>query len=213
MGAQQSAHTPMEASGEMIELFFLKAGKMRELRPGERLISEGAKVTSLFLISEGSLVLRKKTDGHTKTVATREKGALLGELSLLLGQPATVTIEAPQDAEVRVAEMAQEELLDMLYTDPKLAGGFFRLLGATLGERISEISQVMRKSVLHTSSPHHGPHAQAVSVLPASLDRAVAVVCKEFGLPTDTEMLLHCDVSMTIEENSVTDNTVHNAKM
>ena len=140
MGAMQSQ--PAEgASSDMIELFFLKAGRQRTLRPGERLIHEGHQVPSVFLVMEGELVLKKKQEGQgrkDKVVGgSRFKGALLGELSLLLGTPATVSVDAAANGDdpAKVMEIAQGELVSMLQRDPKMAGGFFRLLGATLGER------------------------------------------------------------------------------
>ena len=92
MGAKASHH--LDANGDMIELFFLKAGKMRYLKQGERIIQEGQAVQSVFLVTEGELILKKKKGGGQRgdkvIGSSRFKGSLLGELSLLLGQPVCV---------------------------------------------------------------------------------------------------------------------------
>ena len=200
MGAMQSQQAE-GPSGDMIELFFLKAGRPRTLRPGERLIHEGQQVPSVFLVTAGELVLKKKQEKNRKDKVvggSRFKGALLGELSLLLGQPATVSVDAAAQGETpaSVLEIAQGELVSMLQRDPKMAGGFFRLLGGTLGERTTEISSSMRKAVINTGhAAMNAAGGGAVTVLPASLDRSVSEVAEEFGLPADAEVgpcvLLH----------------------
>ena len=213
MGANGS----VEAGGvdsDMLELIFMKAAKPRELAPGERLVVEGEVMKSVFLLTEGELCLKKKGEnGVSKpTGISRYKGALLGELSLLLGYPASVSIEvSPKYSGASVLELPQEQLLSMLSSDPHLAGGFFRLLGATLGERITEASADLRKATF--TAPHVQASSAVTTVLPGSLDRSVAEVAGEFEMPLNAEMLLHCDAVMTIEENSVTETEPHNAKM
>ena len=136
------ANGSVEAGGvdsDMLELIFMKAAKPRELAPGRQFV-EGEVMKSVFLLTEGELCLKKKGEnGVSKpTGISRYKGALLGELSLLLGYPASVSIEvSPKYSGASVLELPQEQLLSMLSSDPHLAGGFFRLLGATLGERIT----------------------------------------------------------------------------
>ena len=197
MGAAESS--ALDESADIIELCFMRAGRTRRFRKGERLINEGQRVTSMFLITVGEVILKKQSKSGTKTIGDRVPGALLGELSFLLDQPASVSVEAA--GKVEVLEMAQAALINLLQSDPKLSGGFFRLLGVTLGERITEISGIVRRAVVHTAHAtraHDG--AAAVAILPASLDRPAAEVAREFALAEQTEMVLHCDVSMSVEE-------------
>ena len=203
MGAKNSTLNE-GASADMIELFFLKAGKTRQLRAGERFIREGELVGSVFLVTEGECVLKKRekeASSVAKQIGTRSKGALLGELSFLLGMKASVSVEAGSGPAV-VIELPQSELARILQSDPQLAGGFFRLLGATLAERITEISGVMKKAVVHGShgTQNRGPrHAAAMTIMPASLDMPQREVAIFFELPPETEMLLHCECFVTIE--------------
>ena len=55
MGAQASSYALDMEDNDMIELFFLKAGKAREVRPGGRLIAEGDTMGSIFLITDGEV--------------------------------------------------------------------------------------------------------------------------------------------------------------
>ena len=48
---------------------------------------------------------------------------------------------------------------------------------------------------------------------PHHCSKPLSEVAEEFGLPSDVEMILHCDVSVTVEENSVIDSSTNNAKM
>lgn len=93
---QRASRASFADTDEAVELLFLKAGKPRQLRPGQRLIKEGEVVDSVFLITGGELVLRKAMRRGTPSryVGTRGKGTMIGELSFLLAQPATVSVEA-----------------------------------------------------------------------------------------------------------------------
>ena len=216
MGAKASSHAFDIENTDMIELFFLKAGKSRELRPRERLIAEGDTVGSIFLITEGEVILKKKPasgQGPAKVIGkSRGKGSMLGELSMLLNVPASVSVEAPPGSGASALELPQQQLLGMLQSDPNLAGGFFRLLGATLASRITEISTQLQKAVV--TSPTAQASSQVVSILPQSLDTPVGEIAAEFGLdPDSAEMILHCDVGMAVEENSVMDSNTQKGKL
>ena len=98
MGATQSLvvetvgeQSETKAAG-VVELFFRKAGKTRYLNAGECFIKEGEVVGSVFLVMGGEVLLKKQEKGSAeKLIATRSKGSLLGELSFMLGLPATVS--------------------------------------------------------------------------------------------------------------------------
>ena len=217
MGSSQSVMSETELSPELIELIFHKAGRTRKVRAGERFIREGDLVASVFLITEGAAALKKRTGqaGPAKLLGSRGAGALIGELSFLLGVPASVTVEASGPS-TTVMELPQAELMRMLQRDPVLAGGFFRLLGATLAERITEMSSSMRKAVVHSGHPTvkrgHRTDA-ALTILPEALDQPVSAVATAFGLPADAEMVLHCECVVAIEENSVVDGEMHSGKL
>jgi serine/threonine protein kinase/CRP-like cAMP-binding protein len=219
MGANQSVSLLSKgSSAEKIMHFFLRAGKQRTLQRGDRLIVDGQNVSSVFLIVEGEIVIMmRERRGAYKSIGTRGKGSLLGELSFLLGQTATVTLEASSDT-VTVIDVPQYELMQMLSSNPQLAGGFFRLLGGMLAERISEISAGMRNSLFQSAAPQPrwgggGRSDAALAILPESLDRPSREVAIGFGLPANLELVLHCDCAVSIEENSVVDGQSHSGKL
>ena len=222
MGATQSLvvetvgeQSETKAAG-VVELFFRKAGKTRYLNAGECFIKEGEVVGSVFLVMGGEVLLKKQEKGSAeKLIATRSKGSLLGELSFMLGLPATVSaFAAPSKSSdpstsstpVTIIDVPQVKLMETLKSDPRLSGDFFQLLGATLAERITEISTTMRKAVVHSSQPQArrrgaggNGRSDELTIMPESLEKPVREVAAVFGIALDSELVLHSDCVATIE--------------
>ena len=95
-----------------------------------------------IFIRKGTVSVMKKG----KEVAKRSKGDLIGEMSLLLGDLPGVTIIA--DTAVDALVVAHEKLMSHLATEPKECGPVFRMMAATLSERIGEASGKMRSEVV-----------------------------------------------------------------
>jgi CRP-like cAMP-binding protein len=75
----------------------------RSLQVGEVLVSEGNAVDALYVLVEGTLRVEKAGVGIT-TLA--QPGACVGEMSLLLGVPATADVVAVTRCEVAVVDNA-----------------------------------------------------------------------------------------------------------
>lgn len=67
---------------------------------GEVFLSEGFEGSAIFFLESGSVEVRKNGVVITKV---REKGAMFGEMSVLLGCPLTATVCASSDVTCRVA--------------------------------------------------------------------------------------------------------------
>jgi CRP/FNR family transcriptional regulator, cyclic AMP receptor protein len=102
-------------------LALAQAAPSRALEPGEVLVVDGVSVDALYVLLDGALRIDKV--GTTVAVVT-ERGACVGEMSLLLGVPATADVVATVPTTVAVLEDAAT-LLD---TDPALALALARLL-------------------------------------------------------------------------------------
>jgi len=79
-----------------------RAARPMTLAPTERLVIEGRESTrSLYVLADGELeVLRRDEHGHDHVVDRMEKGAVVGEMSLLTGAPYSATVRALDGAVV-----------------------------------------------------------------------------------------------------------------
>lgn len=69
-----------------------------EYGPGEAVVRQGEQGDTFFLVARGELAVRVQVEGGEKEVATLERGAFFGEMSLLTGDPRTATVVAKGDA-------------------------------------------------------------------------------------------------------------------
>ena len=119
----------------------------RPLKAGETLISEGDPGGTLFVLETGKLVVER--DGVT--IATiSEPGALVGEMSVLLGTPNTATVRAVEPSAVRVVRDA----LAYLERQPLVALRVATILSQRL-DATSAILVEMRKTAPE-KAPEHG---------------------------------------------------------
>lgn len=74
---------------------FLKAGTTRRFGPGERIIRQGDRDSTVFMLVEGTVkVFTVRPDGTETLLALRGPGESLGEFSALSGLPRTATVTA-----------------------------------------------------------------------------------------------------------------------
>jgi CRP-like cAMP-binding protein len=79
-----------------------RAARPLTLGPTERLVIEGHESTrSLYVLADGELeVLRRDANDHDHVIDRMEKGAVVGEMSLLTGAPYSATVRAVDGAVV-----------------------------------------------------------------------------------------------------------------
>jgi CRP-like cAMP-binding protein len=79
-----------------------RAARPMTLGPTERLVIQGhASTRSLYVLADGELeVLRRDSDDHDHVIDRMEKGAVVGEMSLLTGAPYSATVRAVDGAVV-----------------------------------------------------------------------------------------------------------------
>lgn len=65
-----------------------------EFEPGQVLIRQGEVDASIFVLTEGTLEVSLEAGGDTKTVATIEPHAVVGDTSFIDGGPRTATVTA-----------------------------------------------------------------------------------------------------------------------
>lgn len=182
------------------EKLFASCGTPETYNAGEAIIEEGRESGCAVFIKEGEAVLRKK--GSSTELARRKMGDMIGEMTFLLSDMPTVSVVAI--GKVQVLTVSHDQLMRMLEKDPSLAGRLFKMMAATLSERISEGSAKMRSEVVAKSAkkgvadvgaqkaPTAAPHTQASAQRYREL----------FGLPRDATLLLHSTCSMRKEAGS-----------
>jgi CRP/FNR family transcriptional regulator, cyclic AMP receptor protein len=108
-------------------------GISRSFRRGAALFSEGDVADRVFLIEHGWVTLRTATPaGGDVILGLRGPGDVVGELSVLDGEPRTATALAIDDVDAVV--VPARLMTAMLGREPELAGELLRLLAGRLRE-------------------------------------------------------------------------------
>lgn len=123
--------------------------RLRSLRPAQLLVRAGDQGDSMFLVAEGTLrVVRSQTEGGPMVeLATLQPGDLVGERSLLTGEPRSASVVAL--TECVVLEITRESLKELLIREPEL----LPLLERTAAER-----DVSNQSLAEPESSVISPH-------------------------------------------------------
>lgn len=204
-GGGGSKPTKGAKGNKVVEELFGGCGEEKTLADGEVLIEQGSTKDSAFYIKSGSVkLLLKGEDGSTQQLATRGVGDMLGELSLLLGHPATVTAVA--DGAVTAIEVHQGDLMAKLRSEPASSGRLFKWMAVALAERISELSSKLRSNV----STSAAVPAQKAQQLPAA---DIAKARGMFALKADEKLVGFYQCSVRAERNAVKDEHAHVGEM
>jgi CRP-like cAMP-binding protein len=104
------------------------------LGPMERIIIQGREGSSLFLVGEGRLeVLIRQTDGKDQLMDIKKRGDVIGEISLLTGEPRTATVRAIEGG--IVYEIGKHQFEPIIRARPEL---------------VEELGAIMRKHIEST---------------------------------------------------------------
>lgn len=99
------------------------------LSPGEVLIDEGGHGGAIWVLVEGELRVRR---GDVVVSTIDQRGAVLGEMSVLLGRANTATVEAVTVSMLRRADDGEA----LLATDPRVT----RLVAVALADRLTYVT-------------------------------------------------------------------------
>jgi len=193
-------------TNEAIENLFRTCGAEKDFKNGEVLIEQDSLKDSAFYLLTGQVKLYlNDQNGNDTHLATRTTGDVLGELSLLLGNPASVTAIAEGD--VSVYEVRQDSLMTKLSEDPKTAGRLFKAMAVALAERISELSSKLRSNVVAGSNAAAPTQSQT---LPAA---DIAKARSMFELDKNEKLISFYQGSVRAEKNAIKDEHAHVGEM
>lgn len=105
---------------------------VRKVAAGEALLEEGTHGTSVFVLQEGEV---RVTVGGREITYICERGAVFGEMAVLLGRPRGATVTAVTDSSFFVID----DLLPFLRRDPEVSLFLLRMLA----QRIAEMDEMI----------------------------------------------------------------------
>ncbi len=104
----------------------LPRGRVVHFGRDEKLIQQGAKADSMFVLVDGEATVIVERNGQPKPVAYLRSGDCFGEMSLLTGEPRSATVVAQTDCEV--VEIGKAVLARSLKENPDLLAQLSELL-------------------------------------------------------------------------------------
>lgn len=136
-------------------LSLLSTQPVRSLAAGELLIAEGSPSGDLFVLESGTLTVER---GGVSLATVSQPGAVVGEMSLLLGTPHSATVRAAAMSQVRVLSDAA----GALDTNPVLT----KQLAVLLASRLDATSALLVElSQEHKGKPEESLFDRILDVL------------------------------------------------
>jgi CRP-like cAMP-binding protein len=135
------ASTPLFAMLHADELDLLaRTARPLTFGPMERVLVQGQPGESLFVVVQGEVdVMLRRADGVEVNLGTRAHGAVLGEMSLLTGQPRSATVRALDGAVIY--EIGRRQYEPILAARPELVDALER----AMEERLQTQGEVLER--------------------------------------------------------------------
>ncbi|SDJ88290.1 Cyclic nucleotide-binding domain-containing protein [Bradyrhizobium sp. Rc2d] len=125
-------------------LDYCSGGTERQVKAGTVVITEGGTSGHLYVLMQGKLEVLK---GEMVVATVTEPGAVLGEMSVLLGQPHTATVRACSD--VVIYEF--EDAASLLEQQPGMALLIAKMLAQRLNAANTYLADLKRQYTDHGS--------------------------------------------------------------
>jgi len=118
-------------------------GRVRPIRGGEVLIAAGDRAESFFVVAAGSIELVRRSKDSEQIVAVLRPGRFTGEISMLSGRQALVSLRVGEPGEV--IDVKRDDLLALVQNDSELGDIFLR---AFILRRVELIAHGLGDAVL-----------------------------------------------------------------
>jgi small-conductance mechanosensitive channel/CRP-like cAMP-binding protein len=125
-------------------------GTLNRFGRGERIIEEGAKGDSMFILLRGTAQVSVSKNGTTIRVGVLRTGDCFGEMSLLTGEQRTATVRAEGDCEV--LEISKAPMSEIFHETPEC----LNQLSELLAKRRLETEGIVKDA----SQPHDADHKE-----------------------------------------------------
>lgn len=209
-----------EQDEELISL-----ARVRDLKAGEILITEGQLDPGLFVVTRGLLDVRVGLQ-EPISVGKRGPGELLGEVSFLTGEGANATVVAREPSEVLA--LSAESLNEQLRQNPEFSSRFYKLLAqaaarklteqtrravpvslaithsqqldAKLRDGIHQIKSNLTKLEAELAKQKHQANGTARQRVYEILDEAMEFLKTIFGPESEVPAVLHADVGVYLRQ-------------
>lgn len=111
---------------------------LKDIRAGSILLKEGEPADRMGFLVSGKLTIKKETSfpGKHILVAILDKGALVGELSVLNRAPRTATVEATEDSQLLM--LSSDNLERLLEKNPTLGVKLLKRMFYVVGLRVRQ---------------------------------------------------------------------------
>lgn len=106
----------------------------KEYKKGSVLFVEGMPGEVLYVVTEGSVEITKKTKDGDVTIAVLNPGEIVGEMSLIDAGPRTATGRTNADSKLIV--ITKKSFNEMLDSDPKIAAKILMALLKVINKRL-----------------------------------------------------------------------------
>lgn len=127
----------LEPFTEEEDLEIAKKAKWQRFGPPERIVIEGEKDSSLYLVAKGRLeVLVRQADGKNLKVAELGKGSFFGERALLTGEERKATVRATTD--VLLCEVSKDIIKPLLENRQNILNQMSKILAKREIENIKK---------------------------------------------------------------------------
>lgn len=118
--------------------------ELRTVEAGRVIIEQGQKGDALYLLLQGQCTpLFRRPDGRQTAVASLREGDVFGEISLLLGQPASATVRA--ETPCHLLRLGREPFEQHILSQPGVRAALMRL-GT---ERLLQVSKLLSGRAAH----------------------------------------------------------------
>lgn len=125
---------------------------------GDRILYRGDPGYSMFMILGGEVAVTLiNEDGIEYTLTTLRAGEIFGEMALLTGEPRSANVKALTP--VRIAELNQEDFLQLVSAFPKLNESLLRLVAQrrTRSSALQQLAFFEREEIIANLFAQHAP--------------------------------------------------------
>lgn len=133
-----------------------RIGQYYEFRLGEQIVTQGEHVEALMVVVAGHVGVRLNQDGVSIDVSILGPGDLIGEMSMVTGDPASASVVAVENG--RAIRLLKSDIDSVVQTDVAFSSRLFRALASLMANRLRETTSrlppLIVEEVAHTKLHH-----------------------------------------------------------